>query len=176
MSKANRQREIITPSDEFFMRFALAEAALARAADEVPVGAVVVIDNQVAGRGCNQPIGLNDPTAHAEMLALREAARRIGNYRLTEATLYVTLEPCAMCAGAIVNARIRRLVYGAPDARAGAVASVFELCTSSSLNHRVEITAGILEAECRALMQQFFRRLREAKGRSKAGQISDELA
>lgn len=171
MSKSTRQVEIPFIADEFFMEFALAEAREAHRADEVPVGAVVVIDNQIVGRGGNQPIGLHDPTAHAEILALREAARKIGNYRLTEATLYVTIEPCAMCAGSLVNARIRRLVYGAPDARAGAVASVFQLCSSSSLNHQVEITAGVLEGECRTLMQEFFRLRR----RGRAGQISKDV-
>ncbi len=149
------------------MNFALAEARRARDADEVPIGAVVVIDNRVVGRGYNQPIGLNDPTAHAEILALREAAKAIGNYRLAGATIYVTIEPCAMCAGSLVNSRVRRLVYGAADARAGAVASFFQICTSSSLNHRVEITAGIREQACRELMQEFFRRRRKTG----AGQV-----
>lgn len=171
MSKSTRQVEIPFTADEFFMGFALAEAREARKTDEVPVGAVVVIDNQIVGRGGNRPIGLHDPTAHAEILALREAAQRIGNYRLTEATLYVTIEPCAMCAGSLVNARIRRLVYGAPDVRAGAVASVFQLCSSSSLNHQVEITAGVLENECRTLMQEFFRLRRRAR----AGQVSEDV-
>jgi len=149
--------------DEFFMRFALAEARQAREADEVPIGAVVVLDQQVVGYGHNQPVGSNDPTAHAEIIALRQAAQAIGNYRLTGATLYVTIEPCAMCAGALVNARIKRLVYGAADVRAGAVASVFQICTNSSLNHQAEVTPGILEAECRALMQSFFRQRRKPK-------------
>ncbi len=150
-------------TDEFFMNFALAEAGLARKVDEVPIGAIVVIDNQIVGRGYNQPIRLNDPTAHAEILALREAAGKIGNYRLTEATLYVTIEPCAMCAGALVNARIKRLVYGAAETRAGGVTSVFQICTSSSLNHRTEITTGIIEEECRALMQSFFQQRRKSE-------------
>jgi tRNA(adenine34) deaminase len=145
------------------MGFALAEARQAWAADEVPVGAVIVLDQQIVGIGHNQPLGLNDPTAHAEILALREAARKLGNYRLTGATLYVTIEPCAMCAGALVNARIQRVVYGAADARAGALASVFQIGSSSSLNHQVEITAGIAEAECRALMQAFFRQRRKPR-------------
>ncbi len=149
--------------DDFFMRFALAEARQARQADEVPIGAVVVLDQRIVGCGYNQPVGLHDPTAHAEIIALREAAQAIGNYRLTGATLYVTIEPCAMCAGALVNARIKRLVYGAADVRAGAVASVFEICTNSSLNHQVEITAGMLEAACRELMQSFFRQRRKPK-------------
>jgi tRNA(adenine34) deaminase len=150
--------------DDFFMGFALAEARHARLSGEVPVGAVVVVDRRVVGRGHNRPITACDPTAHAEVLALREAARAVGNYRLTDATLYVTVEPCAMCAGAIVNARVRRLVYGAADARAGAVDSIFQVCTNSSLNHQVAVTAGVRDAECRALMQAFFQeRRREAK-------------
>jgi tRNA(adenine34) deaminase len=143
------------------MGFALAEARRARSAGEVPVGAVVVMDHQVLGRGHNQPVGLKDPTAHAEILALREAAGAIGNYRLTGATLYVTIEPCAMCAGALVQARLKRVVYGAADARAGAVASVFQLCTSSSLNHQLEVTSGVRERECRGLIQSFFRDRRQ---------------
>ncbi len=150
-------------SDDFFMGFALNEARLARNAGEVPIGAVVVIDNQIMGSGHNRPIGSNDPTAHAEVAALREAAGRIGNYRLPEATLYVTIEPCAMCAGAIVNARIKRLVYGAPDLRAGGVDTVFQICTNSSLNHRVEITSGVLADEGRELIQAFFRQRRGTK-------------
>lgn len=146
--------------DEFLMGFALHEARLAHAASEVPIGAVVVIDKQIVGSGYNQPISRRDPTAHAEIIALREAARRIGNYRLTEATLYVTIEPCAMCAGALVNARIKRLVYGAPDLRAGGVDTVFQICSNSSLNHRVEVTAGVLAEAGRELMQSFFRQRR----------------
>ncbi|HEY8458904.1 MAG TPA: tRNA adenosine(34) deaminase TadA [Blastocatellia bacterium] len=147
-------------NDEFFMGFALHEARLAQSAGEVPVGAVVVIDNQIAGSGHNCPIGSNDPTAHAEVVALREAARRIGNYRLTEATLYVTIEPCAMCAGALVNARVKRLVYGVADLRAGGVSTVFQICTNSSLNHQVEVTSGVRAEEGRRLMQDFFRQRR----------------
>lgn len=143
--------------DIFYMNFALAEARQARDSDEVPIGAVVVLNDQIIGRGHNHPIGLNDPTAHAEIIALREAAKRIGNYRLMGANLYVTIEPCAMCAGAIVNSRIKRLIYGAKDMRSGAVDSVFNICTERSLNHQVEIISGISEVECRELMQSFFR-------------------
>jgi tRNA(adenine34) deaminase len=156
--------EALKRKDEFWMAFALAEAKQARVANEVPIGAVVVIEERLAGGGYNQPIRLNDPTAHAEILALRAAAAQLGNYRLTEATLYVTLEPCAMCAGALVNARVKRLVYGATDERAGAVASHFQICANSSLNHRVEVTAGILADEARALLQSFFQQQRKAKG------------
>ncbi|MGH9769389.1 MAG: tRNA adenosine(34) deaminase TadA [Blastocatellia bacterium] len=150
-------------NDEFFMGFALNEARQARDAGEVPIGAVIVIDNQIAGNGHNHPIGSNDPTAHAEIMALREASRRMGNYRLPEATLYVTIEPCAMCAGAIVNARINRLVYGAADLRAGGVDTLFQICTNSSLNHRVEVTSGVLAEEGRQLMQAFFKQRRKTK-------------
>lgn len=147
-------------NDAFFMTCALAEARQAWAAGEVPIGAVVVLDNEIVGCGYNQPIGQHDPTAHAEVLALRTAARRIGNYRLINATLYVTIEPCVMCAGAIVNARIKRLVYGATEERFGAVSSLFQLCSHRSLNHQVEVTSGILAEECRALMQNFFKQRR----------------
>jgi tRNA(adenine34) deaminase len=157
-------------TDEFFMGFALNEARLAQDAGEVPVGAVIVIDNRIAGSGHNHPIGSNDPTAHAEIIAIREAARRIGNYRLTEATLYVTVEPCAMCAGALVNARVKRLVYGTVDLRAGAVDTVFQICTNSSLNHRVEVTSGLRAEECRQLMQAFFKRRRKSKTAGASGE------
>jgi tRNA(adenine34) deaminase len=151
------------PLDEFFMNFALAEARRAADVGEVPIGAVIVIANQIAGRGHNQPISLNDPTGHAEIIAIREASQQIGNYRLLDATLYVTIEPCAMCAGALVNARVKRLVYGAPDLRAGAVDSVFQLCANSSLNHQLEVTSGILSEACRDLLQSFFKQRRKLR-------------
>jgi tRNA(adenine34) deaminase len=157
MAKADSE----TVTDEFFMGFALAEARRARDEGEVPIGAIVVIENRIVGIGHNRPIGLNDPTAHAEILALREAAQRAGNYRLTDATLYATIEPCAMCAGALVNARVKRLVYGAADERAGGVDTVFRICTNSSLNHQVEVTSGVLAEASRDLMQMFFRRRRK---------------
>src|SRR5262245_8845266 len=150
-------------NDGFFMGFALNEARLARDAGEVPIGAVIVMDNQTAGVWRHCPIESNDPTAHAEVMALREAALRIGNYRLTEATMYVTIEPCAMCAGAIVNARIKRLVYGAADLRAGGVDTVFRICDNSSLNHQVEVTSGVRDEECRHLIQTFLKRRRKNK-------------
>jgi tRNA(adenine34) deaminase len=146
--------------DEPFMRAALREAAAAREAGEVPVGAVVVLNNEVIGNGRNSVIGLNDPTAHAEVMALRAAAGTVGNYRLEGATLYSTIEPCPMCAGASVLARIARLVYGAPDPKAGAVDTNFGICTSDKLNHRIRVSSGILEAECRAVIQSFFREKR----------------
>ena len=143
--------------DDFYMMFALEEARIAERAGEVPVGAVVVVDDVVIGRGYNQPIRSADPTAHAEIVALRDAAKRAQNYRLTGATLYSTIEPCAMCAGAMINARIGRLVFGARDARAGAVRSVFEICSDSSLNHQVEVVEGVRADDARILMQEFFR-------------------
>ena len=146
--------------DEEYMREALAEAARAEAEGEVPVGAVVVEGGRIIGRGHNAPIGRNDPTAHAEILALREAAAAAGNYRLEDATLYVTLEPCVMCAGALVAARVRRLVFGARDLRFGGVRSKFRLADSELLNHRVEVVEGVLGAECAALLERFFARRR----------------
>jgi len=139
-----------------FMQDALELARQAAASGEVPVGAIVVIEGQVAGRGANSPIARNDPTAHAEMLALREAAQAVGNYRLAEATLYVTLEPCVMCAGALVAARVKRLVFGTRDLRFGGVRSKFRIADSELLNHRVEIVEGVLAAECVEMLQNFF--------------------
>ena len=138
------------------MREALALARRGASAGEVPVGAVVAIGGQIAGRGWNAPIARHDPTAHAEILALREAAARIGNYRLENATLYCTLEPCPMCAGALVAARIRRLVFGARDLRSGGVRSKFRIADSDLLNHAVEVVEGVLAVECVELLQGFF--------------------
>jgi tRNA(adenine34) deaminase len=138
------------------MRQALDLARQAAAAGEVPVGAVVVIEERVAGRGANAPIANNDPPAHAEMLALREASQTLRNYRLEGGTLYVTLEPCVMCAGALVAARVQRLVFGTRDLRFGGVRSKFRLADSELLNHRVEIVEGVLAAECVELLQSFF--------------------
>ena len=142
--------------DERRMREALVEARRARDRDEVPVGAVVVLDGAVVGRGCNQPVHGVDPTAHAEIVALRAAAWTVGNYRLTGAAIYVTVEPCLMCAGAMVHARIGRLVYGAPEPKAGAVQSAMRVLDDASLNHRVEVVGGVLEPECRELIRAFF--------------------
>jgi tRNA(adenine34) deaminase len=142
------------------MREAVVEARRARDRAEVPVGAVVVLDGVVVGRGSNQPIHAVDPTAHAEIVALRDAAKSVGNYRLTGAALFVTVEPCLMCAGAIVHARIGRLVYGAPEPKAGAVRSAMQVFDHPSLNHHVEVVSGVLERECRELMQAFFERRR----------------
>ena len=142
--------------DAQFMREAVAEARQALAAGEVPVGAVVVLDGAIIGQAHNRPIALADPTAHAEILALRRAAERTGNYRLVGATLYATVEPCAMCAGAALHARMARLVYGAPDPKAGAVESLFRLLDDARLNHRIETIGGVLAAESAALMRAFF--------------------
>ena len=138
------------------MRAALELAAEAGRRGEVPVGAVVVIDEAIAGEGCNQPIAACDPTAHAEIVAIRDAGRRIGNYRLIGATVYVTIEPCQMCVGAMVHARIARLVYGAREPKAGAIESAMRAHEHPSLNHRMTAIGGVLEDECRQIMQEFF--------------------
>jgi tRNA(adenine34) deaminase len=144
------------PRDPEFMRAALAEAGVAERAGEVPVGAVVVADGRIVGRGFNAPISRHDPTGHAEIAALRDAAARRGNYRLPDCDLYVTLEPCAMCAGAIQHARIRRLVFGAPDPKTGACGSVVDLFAEPRLNHHTAVTGGVLAEECGALLRSFF--------------------
>ncbi|MBK6959803.1 MAG: tRNA adenosine(34) deaminase TadA [Gammaproteobacteria bacterium] len=144
-------------TDEHWMRLALELAGRAAAAGEVPVAAVLVADGQVVGEGWNCPIGACDPTAHAEINALRDSARRRGNYRLIDTTLYVTLEPCAMCVGALIHARVARLVFGAREPRAGAVASQFELLEAGCFNHRIAWSEGVLAAECGALLVDFFR-------------------
>ena len=143
------------------MREALAEAAAASLAGEVPIGAIVVLNGEIKGRGRNAVISASDPTAHAEIVALRDAARTVGNYRLTGATMYSTIEPCAMCAGALIHARVGRLVYGARDERAGAVDTHFGICWTDFLNHRVKAEGGVLEAECREVIQLFFRSKRK---------------
>jgi tRNA(adenine34) deaminase len=142
--------------DEAFMREALAEARRGLATAEVPIGAVVVIEGAVVARAHNAPIALSDPTAHAELLVLREAGRKVGNYRLTGATLYVTVEPCPMCCGALLQARVARLVYGARDPKAGAVESLFRLLDDPRLNRRVEARGGVLAEASAALLSEFF--------------------
>ena len=139
-----------------FMQTALALAEQARQLGEVPVGALVVLDGRVIGEGFNQPISATDPTAHAEIVAMREAARRIGNYRLTGAELYVTIEPCQMCVGAMVHARIARVIYGTREPRAGALESAMRAHEHPALNHQMEAVGGVLEEECRAVIQGFF--------------------
>jgi tRNA(adenine34) deaminase len=151
--------------DEQWMSQAIAAARAAEELGEIPVGACVVSENKLLAVAGNRTRTDGDPTAHAEIVALRIAAQVFGNYRLSDAVVYSTIEPCAMCAGALIQARVRRLVYGARDERAGAVESHFRICDSEFLNHRVELTAGVLEEDCRQLMQQFFRTRRSEIGR-----------
>ena len=143
------------------MREALGLADEARRAGEVPVGAVVVLNGEIVGRGYNRPISTSDPTAHAEIVALRDAGQRVENYRLAGASLYVTVEPCAMCAGAMMHARIATLIYGAPEPRAGAIESAMRVQEHPAFNHRFTVVSGILAAECRARVQEFFRARRD---------------
>jgi tRNA(adenine34) deaminase len=147
-------------TDEQWMRYALNRARQAGERGEVPVGAVVVTGGALVSEGFNQPIGAHDPTAHAEIVAIRRAAAALGNYRLTGATLYVTIEPCMMCVGALVHARIARLVYGAAEPKAGAIESAVRALDHPTLNHRFDITAGVLADDCRGVMQEFFRQKR----------------
>ncbi len=150
----------VRPDDERYMQEALGIAEAAAAAGDVPVGALVVLDGVIIGRGGNRREVDADPTGHAEIVALREACRTMGRWRVDGATLYVTLEPCPMCAGTLVNARVARLVYGASDPKAGAVRSLYELCDDSRLNHRMEITAGVLADRCADQLRAFFRAAR----------------
>src|SRR5207244_7185700 len=143
-------------SDGTFMQEGLSEARAAATAGEVPIGAVLVHGGKILARSGNRTIRDNDPTAHAEIIVLREAARRLGNYRLTGATLYVTIEPCSMCAGAVIQARVPRLVYGADDPKGGAVRTCFQILSDPRLNHQVEVTSGVLAADCAAVIQSFF--------------------
>lgn len=150
-------------TDDDWMRYALRLAAKAQAQGEVPVGAVLIREQQVIGEGWNQPITLHDASAHAEMLAIRTAGQLVGNYRLPNTTLYVTLEPCAMCVGAMIHARIQRLVFGAFDPKTGAVLSTFKLLTDMRHNHQIEVVAGLLEIECADMLKAFFRARRQAQ-------------
>lgn len=150
-------------ADAAYMALALEEARRAAAEGEVPIGAVMVCDGAVVARGRNARESAADPTAHAEMIAIRGAADRLGRWRLSDCTLYVTLEPCPMCAGALVNARIQRLVYGAADPKAGAVGTLYDLSADTRLNHRYEVTAGVLEAECGQILKDFFQGLRDTR-------------
>ncbi len=145
------------------MAEALAEAALAEATDEVPIGAIVVLDDVILGRGHNRPIAQHDPTAHAEMIAVRDAARTVNNYRLPGTTLYVTVEPCLMCMGALLHARVRRVVFGCHDPKAGAAGSLYNVAHDPRLNHQLEVTAGVCADESRELLRRFFRGKREKK-------------
>jgi tRNA(adenine34) deaminase len=150
----------MTEQDQIFMQAAIALAKQAAENGEVPVGAVVVKDGKIIGRGCNSPIGLNDPSAHAEILALRDAANNIGNYRLVDCTLYVTLEPCAMCSGAVQHSRIANLVYGASDLKTGACGSVINLMAVEKLNHHTKVKSGVLADETGQIISEFFKQRR----------------
>ena len=153
--------------NEFFMAAALKEAAKAQIKNEVPIGAVIVHNNRIVARGHNETISKSDPTAHAEMICIRKAAKKFGNYRLTGTTIYSTIEPCPMCAGALIWARITEIVYGAPDIKAGAGGSVCNVTNNPLLNHRCSVTSGILEKDCRSLIQKFFKQKRKKKTRKK---------
>ena len=161
--------------DNDYMKIALEEAQKALEIDEVPVGAVVVLSHRIIGRAHNSPITGHDPSAHAEILALRQAAKSSGNYRLTGAELYVTLEPCIMCAGAIIQARLARVIFGALDPKCGAVASLYQVLSDNRLNHQVTVTGGILKEECGEIISRFFREKRVASARfgeaSKCGEV-----
>jgi tRNA(adenine34) deaminase len=159
-------------NDEYWMRQALRLALRAQEEGEVPVGALLVLDNQVIGEGWNRPIGRHDPTAHAEIMALRQGGAALQNYRLLNATLYVTLEPCVMCAGAMVHSRIRRLVYGAADVKTGAAGSLVDILRHPGMNHQVEILSGVLAEECAATLSNFFRMRREQQKALKQAQRS----
>jgi tRNA(adenine34) deaminase len=154
----------LSPEDATFMREALAEASIGTSKGEVPVGAVVVIDGKIVGRGHNIPISIKDPTAHAEIIAIREAARFVGAYRLPGAIMYVTLEPCVMCVGAAVHARLSSIRYGARDEKAGALGSMFDIGRDGRLNHRIEVDGGLMEEECASLMRDFFKSRRGSRG------------
>lgn len=159
--RENLSRNQEARSDELWMEEALRSAQRALEADEVPVGAVVVFEGRVVGRGWNRNVADRDPSAHAEIVALREAGQILGNHRLGDCELFATIEPCAMCAGALVHARIKRLIYGAADPKAGAVHSVMHVLNHPSLNHRVEVREGVLAGRCAALLQEFFRSRRQ---------------
>jgi tRNA(adenine34) deaminase len=165
-------KTIAMKSDELFMEEALRAAQRALEAGEVPVGAVVVCAGKIIGRGSNRNLTDSDPTAHAEIIALREAGATIGNHRLEGCELFATIEPCAMCAGALVHARLKRLVYGADDPKAGAIRSVMQVLNHPSLNHRMEVDAGVLAGRCAEMVQAFFRRRREEKSSVASSQFS----
>lgn len=160
-------------ADQTFMRAALEEARLALSHGEVPVGCVVVVGGEIVGRGHNLRETLQDPTAHAEMVAVREAAAKLASWRLVGATLYVTLEPCPMCAGALVNARVERVVYGAADPKAGATSTLYAIGSDPRLNHRFELVSGVMAEECGAILKEFFGAIRAARRAARDGQDPD---
>lgn len=162
-------------NDTFWLQHALKLAQAAESAGEVPVGAVLVANNEIIAEGWNRPISSCDPTAHAEIIALRLGAAKLGNYRLMDTTLYVTLEPCAMCAGAMVHARIKRLVFGSYDPRAGAVGSVFNILEEKQLNHRIDYSGGLLDEECSVLLKNFFKAKRHFGILKKQIKIADDF-
>ena len=151
----------MSETDIHWMRYAIELAKQGQAKHEVPVGAVIIKDNKIVGEGFNQPIGLHDPSAHAEMVALRAAGKTLSNYRLLDTTLYVTLEPCVMCAGAIIHARVARVVFGATDPKAGAAGSVLDVFANPKINHHVNVEGGLLSTECGELLTQFFKSRRQ---------------
>ncbi|MGB9122601.1 MAG: tRNA adenosine(34) deaminase TadA [Candidatus Angelobacter sp.] len=157
----NKAADMQPGEDAVWMELALEQARLAAAAGEVPVGALVIKDGEIIGQGHNRNLLDNDPTAHAEIIALRQAAARLGNHRLTGCTMIATIEPCSMCAGALIHARIARLVYGASDPKAGAAGSTLQVINHPSLNHRMEVTAGVLAEKCSDFLQKFFRQKRQ---------------
>jgi tRNA(adenine34) deaminase len=168
MSDQNREQKLAptknaAPTDEQFMRRAIALARQAEALGEVPVGCVIVRDGEIIGEGFNQPIVSHDPSAHAEIIALRDAAKKTTNYRLTNATLYVTIEPCTMCVGAMMHARIKHIVFGALESKAGALVSHLQLADQNHFNHQLSFTQGVLATECGELISNFFRTKRQAK-------------
>jgi tRNA(adenine34) deaminase len=170
LERSDRLIKMLHAIHESFMRAAIEQAWLARSAGEVPIGAVLVRDGTVIARAFNQPISAVDPTAHAEVLVLRAAARAVGNYRLTGATVYVTVEPCLMCVGALVHARVSEVVYGTIEPRTGALLSTARALETPGLNHRFAVVGGVLDEECRTLMQAFFRERRKAACASQDGQ------
>ncbi len=171
--RENEIEHLFTPEDERWMRRALELARSAEAEGEVPVGAVLVRDGVAIGEGWNQPIGLSDPSAHAEFLAMRRAAARVGNYRLPDTTLYVTLEPCTMCSGCMIHARIGRVVYAAADPRTGAAGSMFSVLLDDRHNHRVEVQGGLLAEESAEMLRAFFRARRKTKKRAPEADSGD---
>ena len=169
----NQIETTVLPGDVSFMKLALQHASYASQRGEVPVGAIVVHNNQIVGSGCNRREELQSPIAHAEILALDEAARKLGYWRLTECDLYVTLEPCIMCAGAVLQGRLRRLIFGCLDPKAGAVISLYRLCDDRRLNHQVPATAGVLGEECATILGKFFSSLREQKRIARFGEVAE---